>query len=237
MRALVIIPTYNEAENIKKIIHTVLAKQAELHILVVDDNSPDNTGNIVETIKENEPRVHLLERKKKLGLGSAYVAGFKYALAEKFDYIIEMDADFSHNPDDLPRLLQAAQEADLVIGSRYVEGVNVVNWPMRRLLLSYFASLYVRIVTMMPIKDPTGGFKCFHRSVLEAIDLDGIISDGYSFQIEMNYRAWLKHFVIKEIPIIFIDRRAGKSKMSQKIVYEAIRVVWKLRLLSLLRVL
>ena len=233
MKALVIIPTYNEAENISQIIDEVLSQHESVEILIVDDNSPDGTAEIVEKKMEKNSRIHILKRKGKMGLGSAYVAGFKYALKEKYDYIFEMDADFSHDPKVIPQMLEEIKDNDLVIGSRYVDGINVVNWPLIRLMLSYFASKYVYFITGMRIKDPTGGFKCFRREVLEAIDLDNILSDGYSFQIEMNYRVWSKKFRIKEIPIIFTDRRSGQSKMSKKIVREAILVVWKLRFLKL----
>ncbi len=237
MKTLVIIPTYNEKDNIRRLLEEVLRQNKELEILVVDDNSPDKTGDLVEEISKGNKRVHLMRRTGKLGLGSAYVAGFKYALARDYTFIMEMDADFSHNPDDIPRLLEAAKTNDLVIGSRYSEGVNIINWPIKRLLMSYFASKYVRLITGMPIKDPTGGFKCFNRKVLESIDLDGIISDGYAFQIEMNYRTWFRKFIIKEVSIIFTERAGGVSKMSRKIVYEAVWIVWRLKLLALLRAL
>ncbi len=228
MKTLVIIPTYNEAENVPEIIDAILKQKENINILIVDDNSPDGTSDIVlEKIKETD-QVHLITREKKSGLGSAYVEGFKYAIKKKFDYIFEMDADFSHNPKDILRMLDAIKENDLVIGSRYIEGINVVNWPLRRLVLSFFASKYVKVITGMKICDPTGGFKCFRRKVLETIDLDDIISDGYSFQIEMNYRTWKNKFKIKEIPIIFTDRRSGQSKMSKQVVLEAIFIVWKL---------
>lgn len=227
-KALVIIPTYNESENIAELIPEILKQGEIIETLIVDDNSPDGTAEIVKEIMKSNPKVHLLEREKKMGLGSAYIAGFKYAIRDKYDYIIEMDADFSHNPENLKDLLKAIEINDLVVGSRYITGVNVVNWPARRLLLSLFASKYVRVITRMPIKDPTAGFKCFRREVLEAIDLDNILSDGYSFQIEVNYKVWKKGFCIKEIPIIFIERRVGRSKMSKKIVHEAIIIVWKL---------
>jgi len=182
----------------------------------------------------SESRIHLLQRAGKMGLGSAYVTGFKYALERGFDFIMEMDADFSHNPDDVPRLLEAAQTKDLVIGSRYVNGVNIVNWPFKRLLISYFASKYVRIITSMPIKDPTAGFKCFRRKVLESINLDKILSDGYAFQIEMNFRTWAKGFRIKEIPIVFTERINGVSKMNRHIVWEAAWMVWHLQFRKIL---
>lgn len=234
MRSLVIIPTYNEIDNIKKIIEDVLPQHNSIEILIVDDNSPDGTGKVVLDIMKETDRVHLIERNGKLGLGTAYVEGFKFAIDNKYDFVLEMDADFSHSPSDLPRLIKEIQNHDLVIGSRYVEGVNVVNWPMSRLLLSYFASFYVKVITGMKIDDPTGGFKCFRREVLEQIDLDSIISDGYSFQVEMNYRVYNKNLRIKEIPIIFYERRDGHSKMSKHIVWEAIWMVWRLRIMALL---
>jgi dolichol-phosphate mannosyltransferase len=233
MSVLVIIPTYNEAENISSIIDQTLAQDERINVLIVDDNSPDGTSGIVEKKKINNPRIHILKRERKLGLGSAYVFGFKYALADNYSYIFEMDADFSHDPAMIPKMLREIEHSDMVIGSRYIEGINVVNWPLIRLMISFFAAKYVRIITGMPICDPTAGFKCFHRKVLENIDLDSILSDGYSFQIEMNYRAWIKKYKIKEIPIVFTDRINGQSKMSKKIIREAILVVWKLRLLHL----
>lgn len=237
MKALVIVPTYNEIENIHKLVEAVLSQAPELELLIIDDASPDGTAAAVKEMMPSEPRIHILERKAKLGLGSAYVSGFKYALKHGYDYILEMDADFSHNPDDLPRLLEAAKEADLVIGSRYCNGVNIINWPIKRLLMSYFASKYVRTITNMPIKDPTAGFKCFHRRVLQAIDLNSILSDGYGFQVEMNYRAWVKGFQVVEIPIVFTERINGCSKMSRKIAWEAAWMVWRLVLLRALRAL
>ncbi len=234
MKALLIIPTYNERENISRIISIVLEKKAELEVLIVDDNSPDGTAQIVKDLMASESRIHILERPGKMGLGSAYVQGFKYALEKGYDFILEMDADFSHNPDDVPRLIDAAQSTDLVIGSRYCNGVNIVNWPIKRLLISYFASKYVRFITGMPVKDPTGGFKCFRRKVLESINLDKILSDGYAFQIEMNFRAWVKGFRIQEIPIVFTERLNGVSKMSRSIVWEAAWMVWHLQIRKLL---
>ena len=229
MKALIIIPTYNESENIPTLIPTVLQKDTCLEVLIVDDNSPDGTAQIVKDIMKNNQRVHILERQGKMGLGSAYIAGFKYAIENKFDYVFEMDADFSHSPDDIPTFLEAIKENDLVIGSRYITGVNVINWPFKRLLLSIGASKYVRLITGLPINDPTGGLKCFRREVLESLDLDNIISDGYSFQIEVNYKVWKKDWRIKEIPIVFYERINGTSKMSKKIVREAIIRVWQLR--------
>ena len=233
-KTLVIIPTYNEMENIEDIITAVFGNEIEhLHILIVDDNSPDGTGEYVRKRAESEPKLHLLSRSGKLGLGTAYCAGFKYAIENGYDYIFEMDADFSHDPKEIINFLSAIQDHDLVIGSRYIRGVNVINWPMQRLLLSYFANIYTRIITGMKIFDSTGGFKCFRREVLESIDLTKIKSNGYAFQIEMNFKAYKKGFKIKEIPIIFVDRQMGKSKMSKKIVREAVFMVWKLRLRSI----
>lgn len=232
-KVLIIIPTYNEAENISSLIPEVLEQDEMVEVLVVDDNSPDGTGEIVADLAKDNPRIHLLERQGKMGLGSAYITGFKYALEHGYEYVIEMDADFSHSPSDIPRLLKEIKDCDLVIGSRYISGVNVVNWPIRRLLLSIFASRYVRFVTRMPVKDPTAGFKCFRREVLESLDLDNIISDGYSFQIEIHYKTWKSGWRIKEIPVVFTERRDGKSKMSKKIVWEAALIVWKLRFFPL----
>jgi dolichol-phosphate mannosyltransferase len=229
-RTLVIVPTYNEKENIERIIDAILAQDASIDVLVVDDGSPDGTGAIVDGIAARNPRVHAIHRAGKLGLGTAYVAGFKWALARDYQFVMEMDADFSHNPERLPEFLRAIQTADLVIGSRYQNGqVNVVNWPMGRLFLSYSANIYARRVTGVPIFDATGGFKCFRRNVLETIDLDDIRSNGYAFQIEMNVRTWKKGFRIVEIPIVFVDRTEGSSKMSKRIVREAVWMVWRLR--------
>ena len=230
-RALVIVPTYNERENITRLIGSILEQDARLEILVVDDGSPDGTGKIVEDIVQHEPRVHILKRPRKMGLGTAYIAGFRWALQESFDFVFEMDADFSHDPAHLSQFLGAIEKADLVLGSRYRNGkVTVVNWPIKRLLLSYFANVYARVVTGLPLWDATGGFKCFRRKVLEAIDLSQVRSNGYAFQIEMSFRAWRKHFRIVEIPIVFVDRTEGQSKMSGSIVREAIWMVWRLRL-------
>jgi dolichol-phosphate mannosyltransferase len=232
-KSLVIIPTYNEHENIRNIIPDVLKQNEHLEILVIDDNSPDGTGDYVEQLTKENTRIKLIRRAGKLGLGTAYVEGFRFALKYNYDYIFEMDADYSHDPKELNNFLKAIKEHDLVIGSRYKGGVNVVNWPMRRLLLSYFASIYTRVITGLPIHDATAGFKCFRRKVLETINLDKINSNGYSFQIEMHYKVWKKGFRIGEIPIIFIDRQKGHSKMSKKIVREAIFMVWKLRIKSI----
>ena len=234
-KSLVIIPTYNELENVQLLIPDLLERyKNNLDILIVDDNSPDGTGNFVEELGKLNEKVKLLRREKKMGLGTAYVEGFKFALRNDYQYIFEMDADYSHDPKELKNFLKAIKGFDLVLGSRYVDGVNVVNWPIRRLLLSYFANIYTRIITGMPIKDATGGFKCFSRKVLEAIDLNHVKSNGYAFQIEMTYKAWKKGFKIVEIPIIFIDRTMGHSKMSKKIVREAVVMVWKLRIRSFL---
>lgn len=233
MKAIVIIPTYNERSNIEKLLSDLLDLYSELEIIIVDDNSPDGTGDYVQSVCDSNRRVKLLRRSGKMGLGTAYVEGFKYMLANGYDAAIQMDADYSHDPKEIRNLLSALKYYDLIIGSRYIHGVRVINWPIRRLLLSYFANLYTRIVTGMPVKDGTGGFKCFKRNVLESIDLDAIHSNGYSFQIEMNFIAWKKGFHIIEIPITFVDRVEGTSKMSKKIVREAIFMVWKLRLKSM----
>ncbi len=232
-RALIIFPTYNERENIEKIVHAVLPLDARVHVLIVDDNSPDGTGQLADRLAEQESKVFVLHREKKEGLGRAYIAGFRWAIENQFDFIFEMDADFSHGPEYIKDFLREIQSNDLVIGSRYISGVNVINWPMSRLLLSYFANVYTRIVTGLPLRDATGGFKCFRREVLESIKLGDVNSTGYSFQIEMSMRAWKKGFRIKEIPIVFVDRIAGASKMSKKIVREAIWMVWLLRLKSM----
>jgi dolichol-phosphate mannosyltransferase len=231
--SLIVIPTYNEAENVSELVPRILSQDKTFHVLIVDDNSPDGTAALIRKMQKNNKRIHLIERKEKLGLGTAYVTGFKYALERSFEFVFEMDADFSHNPEALVTLRKKAEECDLVIGSRYISGVNVVNWPMRRLILSYGANLYTRIVTGMPVRDATSGFKCYRRRVLETIDLDGISSEGYSFQIETNYLVWKKGFRVCEVPIIFVDRRVGVSKMSRKIIYEAAWQVWKLKLQSL----
>jgi dolichol-phosphate mannosyltransferase len=234
-RALVIVPTYNERFNIARLIPAILAQDPSLEILVVDDGSPDGTGDIVDGIAANNTRVHVMHRAAKLGLGTAYIAGFRWALERKYDLVFEMDADFSHNPERLPEFLEAIRESDVVLGSRYQNGhVNVVNWPMSRLFLSYAANIYARFVTGLPIFDTTGGFKCFRRNVLESIDLNSVKSNGYAFQIEMSYRAWKRGFQLFEIPIIFVDRTEGESKMSKKIVREAIWMVWRLRWWSLI---
>ena len=227
---LVIIPTYNEIENIHSVIDAVLAQGPQFSVLIVDDNSPDGTGEVVNILKQKESRIHLLQRAGKLGLGTAYIAGFRYGLSHGFDYIFEMDADFSHNPKDLPRLLEACvQGADMSIGSRYVKGGNIKNWSKDRLFLSYGASLYVKTITSLPVQDPTAGFICYHRRVLEALDLDKIKFVGYTFQIEMKYYAFIKGFKLAEVPITFVDREKGNSKMHANIVSEAIKGVLKMR--------
>ncbi|HEX2210899.1 MAG TPA: polyprenol monophosphomannose synthase [Longimicrobium sp.] len=233
-RALVIIPTYNESENLPRLIPSVLSRDSRLEILVVDDASPDGTGQMADEISAAEPRVHVLHRTGKLGLGTAYLAGFKWGLERGYDVLFEMDADFSHDPVHLPQFLDAIENYDLVLGSRYLHGrVTVVNWPMGRLLLSWFANIYAGWVTGLPIADATGGFKCFRREVLAAIDLDRVESNGYAFQIEMSFRAWKKGFRLGEIPIMFVDRDQGESKMSKKIVREAVWRVWRLRFLAM----
>jgi dolichol-phosphate mannosyltransferase len=229
-RALVIVPTYNERENIARLIDSVLAQDPRLDVLVVDDGSPDGTADIVDGIIAGSRRVNILRRPRKMGLGTAYVAGFRWALERGYGFVFEMDADFSHDPTQLPEFLKAIQSADLVLGSRYRNGkVSVVNWPISRLILSYFANVYARQVTGLQVWDATGGFKCFRRAVLEAIDLNKVRSNGYAFQIEMSYRASRRGFRIVEIPIVFVDRTEGQSKMSKMIVREAVWMVWRLR--------
>ena len=232
MKALVIIPTYNEREGIEAIIRAVFELNCGLEVLIVDDNSPDGTGVFIEQLTNESDRIKLIKRPGKMGLGTAYIQGFKYALQNGYDFIFEMDADYSHDPKEIKNFLDAVRDHDLVLGSRYKTGVNVINWPMRRLMLSYFANSYTRFVTGLPVRDATGGFKCFRRKVLESIDLDSIKSNGYAFQIEMTFKAFKKGFRIIEIPIIFIDRFHGTSKMSKKIVREAVLMVWKLRIRS-----
>lgn len=232
---LVIMPTYNEAPNLPRIVPRILEQDPAFHVLVVDDASPDGTGQIADRLASQHPdRVHVLHRAGKEGLGSAYVTGFRWALERDYELVFEMDADFSHDPDHLPEFLVAASGHDLVVGSRYLDHrVRVVNWPITRLILSYFGTLYARVITGVPLSDATSGFKCFHRRVLEALPLDQVESNGYVFQIEMNFRAWKAGFDIGQIPIVFVERSEGESKMSKRIVYEAVWKVWKLRLLSL----
>lgn len=235
MRVMVVVPTYNERKNLEELAPKVLSKLPDVELLVVDDGSPDGTGEYADALKKDDPRVHALHRPSKMGLGSAYVQGFKYALDAGAELIVQMDADFSHDPDVLPQLVEVAGAYDVVLGSRYITGANVVNWPLSRLFLSYFANVYTHIVTGLPLRDSTGGFKCFRRKVIETIDLDSIRSDGYSFQIEVNFRCWRKGFSIVEIPIVFVDRHSGTSKMSRRIVWEAMWLVWRLRLEAILR--
>lgn len=234
MDKLVIIPTYNERENIGALLDQLLALPYGLDVLVVDDASPDGTARLVTERMAGEPRVHLLERPGKMGLGSAYRDGFRYALANGAEYVFEMDADFSHDPAVIGEFLEHAQDVDLVLGSRYLNGsVTVVNWPLSRLILSYVANVYARWITGLPVWDTTGGYKCFRRRALEAVQLDQVRSDGYSFQIEMSYKVWKRGLSIREIPITFVDRRAGVSKMNRRIIWEALWMVWRLRLTSL----
>lgn len=232
-RTLVVVPTFDEAENIPRLIPAVLGQAPQLDILIVDDGSPDGTAGLVKAMQKDDPRIHLIERPGKMGLGTAYVEGFRFAIRHGYDRVFEMDADFSHDPAEIPNFLAASENADLVIGSRYTNGVRVLNWPIKRLLLSYFANVYTRFMIGLPLHDATGGFKCYRRAVLEAISLDGIRSNGYAFQIEMSFKAWKKGFRLVEIPIVFHDRRSGFSKMSKAIVYEALFMLWKLRLRSL----
>lgn len=232
-KTLIIIPTYNELINIQKLISQLRSEYPAIDILIVDDNSPDGTGKLVNELSDSDSQLKLIEREGKLGLGTAYVRGFKFAIENNYDFVIQMDADFSHDPKVIKQFLEHIENSDVVIGSRYIKGVNVVNWPMSRLLLSYFANIYTKVITGMPIYDATGGYKCWRREVLQAINLDKITSNGYSFQIEMNFKAWKKGFKLKEISITFVDRTDGSSKMSKKIVHEAIFMVWKLRFNSI----
>lgn len=233
-RGLVIVPTYNERENLPRLIPMILEQDRRLEVLVIDDASPDGTGDIADQLARDSDRVHVLHRAGKLGLGTAYLAGFRWGLERGYDWLFEMDADFSHDPAHLPQFVEALQSYDVVLGSRYLGGrVTVVNWPIARLLLSYYANVYARFVTGLPVADATGGFKAFRREVLAAIDLDRIESEGYAFQIEMSMRAWKKGFRIAEIPIVFVDRTLGESKMSKKIIREAVWKVWKLRALDI----
>jgi dolichol-phosphate mannosyltransferase len=231
LNKIILIPTYNEIENIEKIIRKVFSLPEPFHILIIDDGSPDGTAQKVKQLQQDFPdTLFILERNGKQGLGKAYIAGFKWSIERKYDFIFEMDADFSHNPDDLIRLYEACKNnADVSVGSRYVRGGKVVNWPFNRIFISYGASVYVRLITWMPVKDCTAGFVCYKREVLEAIDLDNIKFIGYAFQIEMKYTAWRKGFKIKEVPITFVDRTEGVSKMSKGIVKEAILGVWKMK--------
>lgn len=230
---VIVLPTYNEAENIGPMLDQLMALPFGLHVLVVDDRSPDGTAAIVRERMATEPRVHLHERAGKLGLGSAYREGFRVALDHGAEFVFEMDCDFSHDPAAIADFLREAETADLVLGSRYLHGVTVVNWPLSRLILSYSANVYSRVVTGLPVRDATGGFKCFRRRALEAVRLDRVKSDGYAFQIEVSFVVWKKGLRIKEIPILFVDRRAGVSKMNRRIIWEAAWMVWRLRFLDL----
>ena len=235
-RALVVVPTYNERENVPRLVPLILQQDERLEVLIIDDASPDGTGEVADRLAAEDPRVHVLHREGKLGLGTAYIAGFRWGLERGYDVFFEMDADFSHDPGHLPQFLAAIQDFDVVLGSRYLHGrVTVINWPITRLLLSYSANVYARLATGLPVTDATGGFKCFRRKVLEGIDLDRVGSEGYSFQIEMSLRAWRKGFAIGEIPIVFTDRDIGESKMSRRIIWEAVWRVWTLRALDLFR--
>ncbi len=235
MKTTVVVPTYNERANLEELIPRILGQFPDIEILVVDDGSPDGTGEYADSVAAENPRVQVLHRPGKMGLGSAYVYGFTRCLTTDTELVIQMDADFSHNPDEIPNLVEQARTHDVVLGSRYITGANVVNWPLRRLFLSYFANVYTHIITGLPLRDSTGGFKCFHRKVLAEIELGAIRSDGYSFQIEVNFRSWRKGFSMVEIPIVFVDRHSGTSKMSRRIVWEAMWLVWRLRLERILR--
>jgi len=233
-KSLIIIPTYNEINNIQKLIPDIIELYPNMDILVVDDNSPDGTGERVKEMGEVDNRIKVIRRHGKMGLGTAYCEGFRYMLDNRYDLAIQMDADYSHDPKVIREFIKNIEDNDLVIGSRYITGVNVINWPMQRLLLSFFANFYTRVITGMPVRDATGGFKCFRKEVLESIDLKKIRSNGYAFQIEMNFKTFKKGFRIKEIPIVFVDRIEGTSKMSKKILREAVTMVWKLRIRSIL---
>ena len=233
---LVIIPTYNEKDNVTPLTEKVLSYPENVHILIVDDNSPDGTGKIADHLSSQNSRIHVLHRNKKQGLGRAYIAGFKWALKNNYEFVMEMDCDFSHNPKEITNFLKKINEGyDLVLGSRYLNGIRVMNWPISRLILSRGAGLYVQLITGMPFSDPTGGFKCFRRKLLENYNLDSIEANGYGFQIEMTHKAWINGFKVGEIPIVFVDRTVGESKMSGSIIYEALWVVWKLALKNKLR--
>lgn len=236
-KTIIIIPTYNEIDNIEKMVSAIFDVSADLTILVVDDGSPDGTSDKIKELQANFSKLHLIQREKKLGLGTAYVAGFKWALEGDYDYFFEMDCDFSHDPKEIPNFLKNTKDYDLVIGSRYVSGIRVINWPLERLMLSLAASFYTRTITKLPLKDTTGGFKCFTRRALESVDLSKVIFKGYAFQIELNYKVWSKGFRLKEIPIIFYERRNGASKMNRSLIFEALFGVFKLRIKRLFKTL
>ena len=227
-QTLIIVPTYNERENLPRMAQRLLNLPVKVDLLVVDDNSPDGTGQIANELAAQHPEIHVLHRQEKNGLGRAYLAGFKWALEHGYEFVFEMDGDFSHNPDDIPQFLEAAKDADLVLGSRYKDGIRIINWPLNRLMLSKGAALYVRVITGMPFTDPTGGFKCFRRRALQALDLDRVHSNGYSFQIELTHKLWRQGMRIVEVPIIFTERLKGHSKMSGHIIREALVMVWRL---------
>ncbi|CBW27792.1 putative glycosyltransferase [Halobacteriovorax marinus SJ] len=234
-KTLIIIPTYNEIDNIERMITTLFSLHQGVHLLIIEDGSPDGTADVVKKYQEQYPeQLHMIQRTGKLGLGTAYVTGFKWALERKYEFVFEMDCDFSHDPAQVPDLLEAAQSNDLVIGSRYIDGIRIINWPFRRLLLSYLASIYTRFVTNIPVYDTTGGFKCFTRKALESLNLDKIISKGYIFQLELNYKVWSKGLRVKEVPIIFYERRDGQSKMAGGIIFEALFSVLRLRVHKIL---
>jgi dolichol-phosphate mannosyltransferase len=234
-KTLVVVPTYNERENLPNIVKKVAAQPLRLELLIVDDNSPDGTGRLADDLAKEHPLLHVMHRAEKNGLGRAYIDGFKWALERDYEFIMEMDGDFSHNPDDIPKFVEAARDVDLVLGSRYCKGIRVINWPLRRLMLSMGAGHYVRLITGMPFSDPTGGFKCFRRKTLLSLDLDSVRSNGYSFQIEMTHRVWRQGMRVAEVPIVFTDRFQGTSKMSGKIVREALWMVWSVWLQNGLR--
>jgi dolichol-phosphate mannosyltransferase len=225
---LIVMPTYNERENLPRMVARLLALPVKVDLLVVDDNSPDGTGKLADELAAKHPEVHVLHRAEKNGLGRAYLAGFKWALERGYEFVFEMDGDFSHNPDDVPAFIEAAQQADLVLGSRYMNGIRIINWPLSRLMLSKGAAFYVRVITGMPITDPTGGYKCFRRAALQALNLDAVHSNGYSFQIELTHKLWRQGYRVAEVPIIFTERVQGHSKMSGHIVSEALFMVWRL---------
>ena len=231
---IILLPTYNEIDNIERMLNAIMAVSDKLNVLVIDDNSPDNTASVVEKFKEGRPNIHLNKRAGKLGLGTAYIEGFRYALKNGFNYVFTMDSDFSHDPKEIPNLIEAARSNDLVVGSRYVGGIRIINWPLRRLALSSFASFYVRMVTGIRVKDPTSGFNCFTRKALESIDLSRIFSVGYSFLVELKFKIWTKGLKLSEVPIIFYERRDGQSKMSKRIIVESVLSVFRLRMKKLL---